>query len=97
MLSYRKKSPNMESNSWSSIPGPYPLTIRLSGTHPKGAGATSPFPRLGKRVCGTFHFGPVPDSLIPDSRMVRGYEPGREDREFNPKLGKFFLYEFLSI
>ena len=23
--------------------------------------------------------------------MVRGYELGREDREFNPRLGNFFL------
>ena len=29
-------------------------------------------------------------SLIPSS--VRGYEPGREDLEFDPKLGGFFLY-----
>ena len=23
--------------------------------------------------------------------MVRGYEPGREDHEFEPRLGNFFL------
>ena len=23
--------------------------------------------------------------------MVRGYKPGREDHEFNPRLGNFFL------
>ena len=27
----------------------------------------------------------------PNSLMVRGYEPGREDHEFNPRLGSFFL------
>ena len=42
----------------------------------------------GKRVCGTFFFGQVPSSL-----MVREYEPGGEDNEFNPRSGNFFLYE----
>ena len=32
----RKKLPNLGSNSWSSLPGSYPLTIRLLGTHPYG-------------------------------------------------------------
>ena len=27
----------------------------------------------------------------PISLMVRGYEPGREDHEFDPRLGSFFL------
>ena len=47
----RKKLCNLWSNSWSSLPGSYPLTIRL---------------------------------LII-------YEPGREDHEFDPRLGNFFL------
>ena len=29
--------------------------------------------------------------LVPNSLMVRGYEPGREDIEFDPRLGNFFL------
>ena len=28
---------------------------------------------------------------VRDSLMVRWYEPGREDNEFDPKLGNFFL------
>ena len=28
---------------------------------------------------------------IPNNLMVRGYEPGREGRKFNPRLGNFFL------
>ena len=44
----RKKLPNLGSNSWSSLSGSYPLTIRL---------------------------------------MVSGYEPEREDHEFDPRLG----------
>ena len=29
--------------------------------------------------------------LVPNSLMVRGYEPGREDHKFDPRLGNFFL------
>ena len=29
---------------------------------------------------------------VPDSLMVRRYEPGRENHEFNPRLGNFFLW-----
>ena len=29
--------------------------------------------------------------------MVRGYEPGTEDHEFNPRLGDFFLGIFNSV
>ena len=28
---------------------------------------------------------------VPKSLMVRGYEPGSEDHEFDPRIGDFFL------
>ena len=34
-------------------------------------------------------FGQVPTC---NSLMVRGYQPGREDHEFDPRLGNFFLF-----
>ena len=77
----RKKFPNLGWNSWFCLPGSYRLTIRLSDTRPKRESATSSF----SRACDTFPFGRVPDSL-----MVKRYEPGRENHEFNSMLGNFF-------
>ena len=57
----RKKLPNPGSNSWSSLSGSYPLTIRL----------------LGKICNSLMVRGKVPNSLmvrgkVPNSLMVRG-------------------------
>ena len=41
---------------------------------------------MGKGLVAPSPFGRVPNSL-----MVREYEPGREDHEFDPRLGNFFL------
>ena len=41
---------------------------------------------LGKGLVTPFPYGQVPNNL-----MVRGYEPGREDHEFDPRLDNFFL------
>ena len=38
------------------------------------------------KIWAYVHIGQVPNNLT-----VRGYEPGREDHEFDPRLGNFFL------
>ena len=61
----------------------------LSTLRPMGKGSyftsQKSNPNLGKRACGTFPFGQVPDSLI------RRYAPGGENHEFHPRLGNLFL------
>ena len=68
-----KKLPNLGSNLWFSLPGSYPLIIRLLELSLPGS-----YP-LTIRLLGS------------NSLMIRGYEPGREDQEFDPRLGISFL------
>ena len=48
---------------------------------------TTTYPNLGSNSWSSLS-GSYPLTI---SLMVRGYEPEREDHEFDPRLGNFFL------
>ena len=70
---------------------PMGLSSDFTSLHKKGKEIAN---EPGKRVCGTFPFGQAPTC---NSLTVRKYELGREDHEFDSKLGNVLPSKWLEL